>query len=239
VGLYKGIGLIALLGCSVPLGGAPPARGSGSGPIGVFREVTVGVILPRATASTYTLYRDGDRASVVVATQTGLDGARMGEGIVAWGNAESRTYSGSARESGGILELDLRDASDRLDLVCTRKEEAVAAATAVRVRTDFEGGDCGDPGAWSPGATSSVVVLACNRRPSAPAEPPPPAPTDPDEARWEQEIAAERALRSQLSFGEGPGIEYLYVNDDCMIQGGGLRFIPADGSVTNVRGTPD
>jgi hypothetical protein len=239
MGLSKCIGLIALLGCSVPLESAAPARASGSGPIGVFREVTIGAILPRATASTYTLYRDGDRASVVVATQTGSDGATLPEGITGWGDAESRTYSGSARELGGTLELDLRDATDRLDLVCTRKQESVAPATAVRVRTDTVGGDCGDRGAWSPGATSSVVVLACNRRPAAPTEPPPPAPTDPDEARWEREIAAEEALRSQLSFGEGPGIEYLYVNDDCIIQGGGLRFIPADGSVANVRGPRD
>jgi hypothetical protein len=233
------IGLIALLGCSVPLGGAPSARGSGAERIGVFRGVMAGAILGRATASTYTLYRDGDRASIVVATRTGSDGARMPEAIAGWGDAESRTYSGSARESGGTLELDLRDATDRLDLVCTRKQESVAAATAVRVRTDSGGGDCGDRGAWSPAATSSVVVLACNRRPAAPSEPPPAAPTDPDEARWEQEIAAEEALRSQLSFGEGPGIEYLYVNDDCIIQGGGLRFIPADGSVANVRGPRD
>ncbi len=229
-----GVGLL-LAGCSVPLSGAPPADlESTTGQVVLFRAVEVGAILRQSTASTYTLRRDKNRASIQV-TERVLTGGDTLEDVARWARSGSRTYSGSARESGIGLELDLHDGADRLDLVCTRKSEPVAAATAVRVRTG-PGGDCGDPGAWSPAATTTIEVLACKTRPATPTEAPPPPPDDPDEARWEREVAAANALRAQLTFGGGTGIEYLYVNDDCVIQGGGLRFIPPDGSIGKVRG---
>ena len=40
----------------------------------------------------------------------------------------------------------------------------------------------------------------------------------------------------EFTFGEAPGIEFLFVNDDCIIQGGGLRRVPSDGSVSAIRG---
>ena len=65
----------------------------------------------------------------------------------------------------------------------------------------------GDPGKFAPAATKKVEVLSCKH---------------PD-------------FDAPMIFGRAPGIEYLHVNDDCNMQGGGYRAIAADGSVAPVR----
>jgi hypothetical protein len=200
--------------------------------LGTFRYVSVGLVNPRSSASTYRLFREGPRARIVLESQVHGGSMSIQGGWVSDGGS---TYVGSARDSGGALLLDVSDGATRLDLACSWKREQVAVATAVRVRTG-PGGDCGDRGAWSPAATSAMV-FACSPVPATPPVSSPPPPTDPAEARWERAVAAEQALRAQLSFGSGAGVEYLYVNDDCVMQGGGLRFIPPDRSIAEARGS--
>jgi hypothetical protein len=39
----------------------------------------------------------------------------------------------------------------------------------------------------------------------------------------------------EMAFTAEPGVEFLAINDDCIMQGGGCRRIARDGSVANVR----
>ena len=126
-----------------------------------------------------------------------------------WSDGTTRTYTGRGLERvDGHLDLALHDAADTLALSCVYKDVSVAADTAVRVRSSDS--ECGDVGQWSPSATTMMHAWVC-------------APDGDDK-------------REEIAFGQAPGIEHLFVNDDCIIQGGGLRRVPRDGSVAAVRG---
>lgn len=116
-------------------------------------------------------------------------------------------YLGTATDDGKTLTVTLASATDKLSLTCTRDKLDVAAANAVRRPSAKNKQECGDTGAWSPAKTKSVGVLSCK---------------DP---RYD----------APMMFGAAPGIEYLYVNDDCVMQGGGYRQIAADGAIAPVR----
>lgn len=125
-----------------------------------------------------------------------------------WRPGTQSLYLGTASDDGKTLTLALAAATDQLALTCTREKLDVAAANAVRKPSPKrKRGECGDPGVWSPAKTKSISVLACK---------------DP---RYD----------APMMFGPAPGIEYLHVNDDCQMQGGGYRQIAADGAIAPVR----
>lgn len=115
---------------------------------------------------------------------------------------------GGPPQVGKVLEMKSFDAAtpDALHTwSCHDATLDVAVAKAVRVRKDPDL-ECGDTGAFSPATTEKVQVLLC---------------TDEDEVRY--------------AFAEGPGVEWLYVNDDCVMQGGGFRRIADDLSIAAPR----
>jgi len=199
-----------------PVLSSSPAR-----PRLVFRSVLAGM-LDRNGVMTYTVARDGEGATLVVSSRQApdLDHDELVE-----------TFTGRATEQGDALTLDFV-ANGGPDFVCTRRTVSAAQAGAVRVRSPgAQGDDCGDPGVWSPARTTRVRVWACREGAARH-----PAAAVPVGDAWERENAEREALRTQLTFGDAPGIEYVRVNDDCVIQGGGLRLIPADGSVRRADG---
>lgn len=128
-----------------------------------------------------------------------------------WKPASTTVFHGTAAVDGKRVTLALTAGTYKLALDCTRDKLAVAAPTAVRKPHPRKGkyaGECsGDPGRWVPDKTKSVEVLSCKH---------------PD-------------YEVPMPFAAAPGVEYLYVNDDCAMQGGGYRLIAADGAITPVR----
>jgi hypothetical protein len=176
----------------------------------IARNFSTGMVMGHATLTTSTLTLDGERATLTMATRTTSDpGTRAGPIEGAWVDTATKTYTGrSVDDMGGTLELTLHDGIDNLALSCVYKEVSVAADDAVRVRSSDDS-ECGDVGQWSPSATTMTHAWVCHRDDDA---------------------------REAITFGVTPGIEHLFVNDDCIIQGGGLRRIARDGSVAGVRG---
>ena len=182
----------------------------------MFRQFSTGLTHTTSTLVTYKLERSGDRASLEVTSRSANHGMRDREKITGWSDGKTVVYSGTARESGGVLKLDLRAGDQTMVYECTRNEHPVAAADAVRGRSP--GADeCGDTGTWFPAATTKLSILGC-REPAEPETEPAPPPETPDEAKWVKELAEREALRTQLSFAAPPGLEYLYINDHCVIQ---------------------
>lgn len=97
-------------------------------------------------------------------------------------------------------------------LACVTGRLRVAASNARRAGYQGKEPDCGYTGRWVPSTLRTVAVLRCNVR------------EDPDGGRAED-----------YAFAPAPGIEYLYINDDCEMQGGGYRAIAQDGSVAPPR----
>lgn len=125
-----------------------------------------------------------------------------------WKPATTTLYLGTAADDGKTLTLALAAGTDKLALACTRDKLAVAAATAVR-KPHKKGKykECGDPGRWVPDKTKSIDVLQCKH---------------PD-------------FEAPMPFAAAPGVEYLVVNDDCQMQGGGYRAIGKDAAIAPVR----
>jgi hypothetical protein len=158
---------------------------------------------------------NGDRAVLTVDVKTAMNGGLLPQRIGGpWAPVSSQRFVGEASENKGTLGLVFRDEDGgyALSLVCTRSQVSVAAATAVRVRS-ADADECGDVGTWLPPVTTPMDAWVCHQ-----------ITTNPDD------------VAHVLTFGEAPGIEHLFINDDCIIQGGGLRRVPRDGSVGNVRG---
>jgi hypothetical protein len=124
-----------------------------------------------------------------------------------WLPGTQSLYLGTATDDGKTLTLALAAGTDKLSLTCTRDKLEVAAANAVRKPSAKKKSECGDTGAWSPAKTKSLAVLSCK------------------DARYD----------APMIFGPAPGIEYLFVNDDCVMQGGGYRQIAPDGAIAPVR----
>jgi hypothetical protein len=107
-------------------------------------------------------------------------------------------------------KLAYTDGKDPVSLDCAIKTVAVASASAVRVR-EGKGGCEGDQGKWSPRTTRKAKALVCGD---------PTSEIDPS-----------------FTFIEPPAppIEWVWVNDDCSMQGGGYRDVPNDGSIASPR----
>jgi len=102
------------------------------------------------------------------------------------------------------------DDGKAFSLTCVTKSVAVAGATAVRVREGKRGCE-GDQGKWKPGATRKAKALVCG------------------------DMTSEMDPSFTFVAPPGPDIEYVWVNDDCSMQGGGYRDVPKDGSIAPVR----
>ena len=126
-----------------------------------------------------------------------------------WTLASTSLYLGTATDDGKTLTLALAAGTDKLALACTREKLPVAAATAVRKpHPKGKYKECGgDPGRWSPDKTKSIAVLQCKHP----------------------------AFDAPMPFAPAPGVEYLLVNDDCQMQGGGYRAIGAGAAIAPVR----
>ncbi len=205
----------AALHADLPPEPTPPFVPIREQPAWVFRRLSTGAVRRQSDLTTETLTFSGDHATLTINQKSAPSGAMLGETIAGpWVDTSTKKLSGLVQNhQRGTVELTLRDGSDALDLLCGRQEVRVAAATAVRIRSSDDS-ECGDQGTWEPAATTPVSAWVCHAKP-----------TNPDDVS-----------PVEYTFGEAPGIEFLFVNDDCIIQGGGLRRVPSDGSVSAIRG---
>lgn len=202
-------------------GASPPAPphnvATDTGGTWIHRHLATGAILRESSVETYRLVRDGALATLTVTRRTAPHGREsFPAAIEAWRDDTETVYTGAATSRDGELVFSLASGALRLELRCTRASQRVAIASAVRTPTPGETAECGDTGAWAPAETLRIEALACLNQPPGGGGPP----------------------GFAMVFGEAPGIEWLFVNDDCVMQGGGLRAIPPDGSIARVRAAP-
>jgi hypothetical protein len=189
--------------------GAPPPRVTTVVPTGhhdamTFRRLEVGKVRGHAVRTTFVL--DLDHATIDETDETLAKSVTVAEadGETAWETKARHRYVGARRDAKDGVQLDLEAPdSQPLHLMCTSKRIEAAAAHAVRVASPDRGDDyeCGDKGVWSPAGTSTVETLACIPAGTS-------VDTDDDD---------------ELVFAPGPGLEWVFQNDDCVIQGGGFR----------------
>ncbi len=174
----------------------------------IFRQLTVGA-LPRAHRTTFALAFEGERATLTETVEHEARALRMADADrdAHWTIASQRTYRGPVRVVGGARELELAsDGVQPLQLHCESRAVAVAGAHAKRVASPGRPADagCGDLGMWEPAATTRIDALVCT-----------PTLQPVDDADDDERFV----------FGAAPGIEWAFENDDCVLQGGGLRRI--------------
>jgi hypothetical protein len=124
-----------------------------------------------------------------------------------WAVIDSQRYVGTATEVGDTLALDLTGDHERVKVTCHRGPVAVAAADAVRGPSARGKEPCTDDGRFIPAATRTMTALLCTTE----------------------------QFPEALAFAPAPGIEYLYVNDDCDFNGGGYRAVAPDGRIARER----
>ncbi|HEY5934179.1 MAG TPA: hypothetical protein VIU61_06090 [Kofleriaceae bacterium] len=184
----------------------------------VYRELQTGAIRQRHTLAIYTLHRKGDRAALVVEQREATSPDPFVERIDGFATTSFRLYVGPVAARGRAQTFALADGAEKLDLPCKLATVAVAGASAFREPSSAPGRrggeECGDRGSFRPPGTRRVEVLSCL----------PFAKDDPDPDRKEA-----------IAFAPEPGIEFLFVNDDCSMQGGGYRAIAPGGAVASVR----
>jgi hypothetical protein len=193
---------------------ALPAEFAGVTPW-VYRELQTGAITQRHTLAIYRLHRKGERAALLVEEREATSPDPFAERIDNFTTTSFRLYQGTVAMRGRAQTFTLADGAEKLDLPCRLATIAVASASAFRepsARSADE--ECGDRGKFRPPGTRRVEVLSCL----------PFAKDDPDPDRKEQ-----------LAFAPEPGIEFLYVNDDCSMQGGGYRAIAPGGAIASIR----
>jgi hypothetical protein len=179
----------------------------------VMRQLDVGAVPFPQRATTFTLRRDNGRALLEIATQKAISKDLMN--VSGWEPATTRNYLGTVTETAETVTLDLTDGAEPLHLVCKAANEKAAPANAVRKPGPRRGEACGDKGRWVPATTTTVDVLRCE--------------TGADYKRKYGDSA-------YLAFALTPGIEWTHLNDDCVVQGGGWRLIPADHAIAEFRG---
>jgi len=185
-----------------------------SAPRLVYRSLNAGAIVAQATLMTHTLQRFENQALLTVETQKAPSDIIPGPVVGRFGVPTTRRFIGTSTTIGKKIAFELADASETLKLECEMGTVQVAAATAVR---DYYKGGCdGDRGHWVPGAMKRAEALRCGTRAAGDAS------HEPDRLE-------------EMAFAPAPGIEFLYVNDDCVMQGGGYRFVAADASVAAIR----
>jgi hypothetical protein len=172
----------------------------------IFRQLRVGKS-PVATRTTFELVIDGGRATLVELDEQAdhVQSVAQADRQARWTVATQRTYRGSARLLAGAVELALEsEGVQPLELHCTQRPVEAARAGAGRVPSpDRHPGDrCDHRGAWDPAATSSVQAVVCDAGVADP---------DGDDD-------------DRLVFADPPGLEYVSINDDCVLRGGGLRI---------------
>jgi hypothetical protein len=199
----------------------------GTAPAAIFRRYYTGMIA-RPTLVTYTLRRHGTAALLTVETRDGERAIPPGPRLLdrytigAWTLASTVRYLGSTARDGA-LSLATLDGRETLQLTCKPHRVAVARADAVRRKGVPPKGGCeGEVGRFVPGASTRATVLYCFSAPPLDG-----TPGDSDWNGYQDDI--------HLALAPEPGIEWLYVNDDCDMQGGGFRWIPKDGSVGKER----
>ena len=186
----------------------------------VYRELQTGAIRSRHTLAIHRLHQRGDRAALVVEQREATSSDPFADRIDGFTTKSFRIYVGTVATRGRTQTFALADGADKLDLPCKHTTIAVAAAGAIREPSSSGpagGEECGDRGRFRPPGTKRIEVLSCL----------PIAKDDLDPDR-----------REQLAFAPEPGIEFLFVNDDCSMQGGGYRAIAPGGAVASVRAPP-
>lgn len=184
----------------------------------IGRRLMTGAVNRVTEHFTFTLQREGGQALLTIekrrakqASGSGPD-ALMPERIAEWELVSTEQFIGTIEEAGDVVTIAVKGVGggDKRDFRCKRTTIAAAPADAVRARSP--GGECGDPGRWVPPTTKPVEVIRCI----------------PFEEKGSNEWA-------RLAFAAAPGIEWLHINDDCVIQGGGWRLVPPDGGIGRLR----
>lgn len=179
----------------------------------VFRELSFGLIVV-ATRQTSVLRRDGDRASlrVTIETPPHAPGRKLGGSEVeptTWEVAQTETFVGTVRAEGKRTVFHLRSATGKpLDLSCAPGRRAIHRRGAQLVpHRDAPGhyhAECTETGVWRPSATQTIDVLTCGA-------------SDRDADHFGQ-FGGTALLLAPM-----PGVESVFVNSDCLLQGGGYR----------------
>ena len=194
--------------------GGPPATGQPApppaavvppeltaAPAWIGRRFSTGLIVREHTHETQTLRRRGLQAMLTIETRSSK--GMMAEPLI-WAAQPVKTFLGTAEEKAKVVTLRLTNVTDPTDTITLQcKISIIAAARPTAVRGPSPKADeCGDAGRWSPATTKRVRVLSCDSG---------------------DESAA-------IAFAPSPGIEWLFVNDDCL-QGGGYRQVKPDRSI--------
>ncbi|MCX5746875.1 MAG: hypothetical protein NT062_30765 [Proteobacteria bacterium] len=153
---------------------------------------------------TYTLQQDAGRAVLTVVT--------LEETVIGHHRQQDLPqvslvrYLGTATEKAGVLSIAVANGADKVELECKRTKIPAARADAGRT---YHGGarGCGDDGRWKPSTTKPLAAFLCT---------------------------SDKEVSDQLALSPAPGIEWVFVSDDCLV-GGGWREVPKDGSIANPR----
>lgn len=187
-------------------------------PAWIGRRWTLGAGMVSNPHTTYTLQREGAQAllTIDVREPTAFDTTSYKEPTV-WQTTSSQRYLGTFTEKAGVISLTLASAQgEHVEWECKPTRVQVAAAKAVRGKTPGSVGCTGDEGRWVPRATKPMSILACEKLPR-------------DEFKtWDTDW-------NRVGLAPSPGVEWLFVNDHCIIQGGGWRSVAADGSIAGIR----
>lgn len=201
------VGLVILVG-GAPAEGQPAPPPAAvvpteltAAPAWIARQFQTGLIVREHTHTTHTLRRHGLQAMLTIETRSSTG---MTMHPTPWVTQPVRTFVGTAEDKAKVVTLSLTNVADPSDTLAMRcKRTTIAAARPTAVRGPSPGADeCGDEGRWSPATTRRVTVLRCDLGDDS----------------------------AELAFAPSPGIEWLFVNDDCL-QGGGWRQAPADRSI--------
>lgn len=191
--------------------GSAAAEGAGIDGVWRFRSLHVGLVQKMSQLTRFTLKLQGDEATMVVQHQfmEGSDADVVGG---EWQTFRTETVRGTVRKDGGsvgALELQLTGSGTAYAFGCRRMRIEVAVAHAVRIPDPAFTDECGNEGTWSPAVKVSREILYCESGEIGPFE-----------------------------MGRGAGLELLWVNDDCIMQGNGVREVADDGAIAPPR-APD
>jgi len=177
----------------------------------IARRYMTGMIRGSTPHETFLLQRAGTKALVTREVRMPTQWKR-GKGleneVTAWRLESSTQLLGTIEEKGTKVTLSVANGTDKLELSCKKTKVAAARPDAMRGRSP-KYSECGDTGRWVPASTKQVAVIKCD---------------PPEDDSW-----------NQLAFAAAPGVEWLHVNDDCVIQGGGWRQVPVDGAIKHPR----
>lgn len=182
----------------------------------IGRVFDTGLIVQRHRHETHTLRRHGVQALLTIESQ--IAGNNLME-IGPWQPQPVKAYLGTAEDKDKVVTLKLTNVTDPTDTIsmpCRKTTIAAARPDAVR-RSSAGASECGDTGRWHPRTTKKLTVLRCLPFDAKPMN------LD-DDTTWDS--------APHLAFAPSPGIEWLYVNDDCL-QGGGWRQVPANRSIVS------